>query len=103
MGKVIIGVDPHKRVHAIVVLDADAKVLARRTFANSTVGYRELMSFARGWRQRTWAIEGSGGVGKHLAQCLVSNGEHVLPAIGGRRGTFRSGNLQRCGSPLPSS
>jgi transposase len=60
------------------VVNAKGKVLARQQFSNSAEGFRELRSFARQWRPRTWAIEGCNGVGKHLAQRLVAVGERVV-------------------------
>jgi transposase len=73
-----IAVDPHKRVNAVVVVDATGSVLARATFAQSTAGFGELMGFARRWRRREWAVEGATGVGKNLAQRLVARGETVF-------------------------
>ena len=78
MAKVVIGVDPHKRINAVVVLNPKGKVLARQQFDNSAGGFRELKSFWRQWRPRTWAIEGCNGVGKYLAQRLVAEGETVF-------------------------
>jgi len=78
MSKVVIGVDPHKRLNAVAVLDGKGKVLARQQFANTADGFRELKTFWRQWRSRTWAIEGCNGVGKYLAQRLVVEGETVL-------------------------
>ena len=78
MAKVVIGVDPHKRMNAVCVLDARGRVLAQKQFPNSAEGFRELKVFWRQWRPRTWAIEGCNGVGKHLAQRLVAEGERVL-------------------------
>jgi transposase len=78
MAKVVIGVDPHKRMNAVVVINGKGKVLAREQFANSADGFRELKTFWRQWRPRTWAIEGCNGVGKYLAQRLVAEGETVL-------------------------
>jgi transposase len=75
---VVIGVDPHKRINAVVVVDAHGEVLDRGTFATSTVGLRQLGTFARRFRARTWAVEGCNGVGKPLAQRLVAAGERVL-------------------------
>ena len=63
-----LAVDPHKRMNAVEVVDGRGAVLARRTFAHSTVGFKELLVFGRGWRARRWAIEGATGVGKNLAQ-----------------------------------
>ena len=78
MAKVVIGVDPHKRLNAVVVINAKGTVLARRQFDNTAEGFRELKAFWRQWRPRIWAIEGCNGVGKYLAQRLVAEGETVL-------------------------
>lgn len=78
MAKVVIGVDPHKRSNAVVVINAKGTVLARRQFDNTAEGFRELKAFWRQWRPRTWAVEGCNGVGKYLAQRLVAEGETVL-------------------------
>lgn len=78
MAKVVIGVDPHKRINAVVVLNTKGKVLGRAQFDNSAAGFRELRTFSRQWRPRTWAVEGCNGVGKHLAQRLVAEGERVV-------------------------
>jgi hypothetical protein len=40
VAKVVIGVDPHKRVNAVCVINAKGNVLARRQFANSAVPLR---------------------------------------------------------------
>ena len=78
MAKVVIGVDPHKRLHAVVVVNTRGTVLARNQFDTTEIGFKELWAFARQWRPRTWAIEGCNGVGKYLAQRLVAQGERVL-------------------------
>jgi transposase len=75
---VFIGVDPHKRLHAVVAVDENGRVVARAQFANTTEGFVELRAFGRRWKLRTWAIEGCNGVGKHLAQRLFAVGERVV-------------------------
>ena len=69
---VVLGVDPHKRVSAVVVVDDRGDVLDRATFLTSTEGMRELAGFARRFANRTWAVEGCNGVGEHLSQRLVA-------------------------------
>ena len=64
MAKVVIGVDPHKRMNAVVVLNCKGTVLARAQFPNTSGGFRELKAFWRQWRLRTWAVEGCNGAGK---------------------------------------
>lgn len=75
---VVIGVDPHKRIDAVVVLDGAGAVLARETIEHTSGGFRTLMALARRFPQRTWAVEGCNGMGKNLAQRLVAGGETVL-------------------------
>ena len=70
VAKVVLGVDPHKRMNAVVVINSKGKILACRQFANTAGGFRELKTFWRQWRPRTWAVQGCNGVGKHLAQPL---------------------------------
>jgi transposase len=74
---VVIGVDPHKRLNAVVVLDQSESVLAQETFPHNTQGFRQLMGLARRFPRRRWAVEGCNGVGKNLAQRLVAGGETV--------------------------
>jgi len=95
VAKVVIGVDPHKRMNAVVVVDAKGKVLARQQFLNTAPGFRELRAFSRQWRPRTWAVEGCNGVGKHLAQRLVAEHETVVDVSTRRSalvGVYAGGN-----------
>jgi transposase len=78
MASVVIGVDPAKRSHTIEVLDPSQTTLATARFANDNDGYRQMRVLGRRWPVRVWAVEGAAGVGLHLAQRLVSDGERVL-------------------------
>ena len=76
---VMIGVDPHKGSHTAVALD-DSEEFARRA-----AGARRPPTRSSGWSawaapfaERTWAIEGAGGLGYLLAQQLVAAGERVV-------------------------
>jgi transposase len=75
---VMIGIDPAKHSHAMAVLDGAERQLAALQVANDSDGYRAMLRLARRWPQRTWAVEGASGVGTHLAQRLVADGETVL-------------------------
>ncbi|WP_432489678.1 IS110 family RNA-guided transposase [Kineococcus sp. SYSU DK018] len=75
---VIIGMDPHKRSATIEVLAEREQVLAAGRFSTDTAGYRDMLTAGRAWPNRTWAVEGANGIGKHLAQRLVADGEQVL-------------------------
>ena len=78
MGKVVIGMDPHKRSATIEVLDGDEQQLMAGRFGTDSEGYRLLLAAGRQFPQRIWAVEGSQGVGRHLAQRLVADGETVV-------------------------
>jgi transposase len=77
--EVLIAVDPHKGHNTVVVLGSlSRRTLGEAEFANTHAGYREMVRFARRWRERRWAVEGCHGAGRYLAQRLVANGEVVL-------------------------
>ena len=78
MGRVIIGVDPHKLSATIEVLDDRERVLGQGRFGTDRGGYRQMLAMARRWPERTWAVEGSQGIGRHVAQRLVADGEAVV-------------------------
>src|SRR5664280_3030758 len=70
--------DPHKRSATIEVLDEQELVLAVGRFGTDREGYRQLLAAGRKWPQRLWAVEGCQGIGRHLAQRLVADGEPVV-------------------------
>ncbi len=76
--RVVIGVDPHKRIDAVVVLDQAGAVLARETIEHTSAGFGVLMALGRRFPHRVWAVEGCNGVGKNLAHRLVACKETVL-------------------------
>jgi len=78
MVAVVIGVDPAKRSNTIEVVDPGEAVLVAARFENTNVDYRKMLALARRWPERRWAVEGATGVGLHLAQRLVSDGERVV-------------------------
>ena len=78
MAAVVIGVDPHKLSATIEVLDEREKVLGGGRFGTDRDGYRQLLTAARRWPQRVWAVEGCNGIGRHVAQRLVADGEQVV-------------------------
>jgi transposase len=71
-----IGVDAHKRRHEAVALGPDS-LLSHRTAPNTAPGWAGLLAWARAWPERVWAIEGSGALGRGLAQVLAERGERA--------------------------
>ena len=78
MAAVMIGVDPHKGSHTAVAIGAAEEPLGQVRVRASTAQAERLLAWAAPWPQRTWAIEGAGGLGHLLAQQLVAAGEWVL-------------------------
>ena len=78
VGRVVIGMDPHKRSATVEVLDEAEQPLLTGRFGTDREGYRLLLAAARQFPARLWAVEGCQGVGRHLAQRLVADGETVV-------------------------
>ena len=76
--RVFIGVDPHKLSATIEVVDDRETVLATGRFSTDKAGYAAMRKHVGAYRERVWAIEGSNGAGRPLAQRLLADGEHVV-------------------------
>jgi transposase len=75
---VTIGVDPHKASHTAAALNEHGQLLDQQRVPASLDGYQQLRRWAGRWPQRCWAVEGTHGVGRGLAQRLVGDGEQVV-------------------------
>lgn len=75
---VMIGVDPHKGSHTATVIDATEAVLGELRVRSGAGQVERLVAWAASFVERTWAVEGAGGLGYLLAQQLVAAGEHVV-------------------------
>jgi transposase len=78
MSRVVIGMDPHKRSATIEVIDEREQVLARGRYGTEAAGYQRMLTTGRTFPDRVWAVEGCAGIGRHIAQRLVADGETVL-------------------------
>jgi transposase len=74
---VTIGLDPHKASNTIAVLDSDENVVFRRRFVNGETGFTDMMKQVASFDQRTWAVEGAAGMGRSIAQQLITANETV--------------------------
>jgi transposase len=99
MGPIIVGVDPHKRSVTIEVIDGEGKVLATGRFGTLNRDYHGMLSYVRQqWPHHRWAVEGAQGVGRPLAQRLLTDGETVIdvPAkLSARVRVFDTGNARK--------
>jgi transposase len=75
---VIIGIDPHKGLHAACAIDERENELARLEVRTTSRQVGDLLAWAAPFECRSWAIESAGGLGYLLAQQLVARGEHVV-------------------------
>src|SRR5215468_3868902 len=94
VGAVVIGMDPHKRSATIEVMAGDETVLGGGRFGTDTAGYQAMLSYVKQFPQRTWAIEGCQGIGRHIAERLVRDGETVVdvpPKLSARARVFATG------------
>ena len=77
---VVLGVDPHKKNHTVVAVDAHGRHLGCRTVRADEDGYLKLMAWAAGYAgPRTWGVEDGRHVAIRLMRRLVAAGEDVVP------------------------
>ena len=78
MAAVMIGVDPHKGSHTAVATGQAEMALGEVRVRASASQVQQLLEWAAAWAERTWAVEGAGGLGHLLARQLAAAGERVL-------------------------
>src|SRR5450631_673661 len=98
MAAVMIGVDPHKGSHTAVAIGSAEEPLGELRVRASAAQAGQLVAWAADWPERTWAVEGAGGLGHLLAQQLVAAGERVLdvqPKLGARVRLLATGDTNK--------
>ena len=98
MAAVMIGVDPHKASHTAVVISAAEEPLGELRVRACAAQAGKLVAWAAAWPERTWAVEGAGGLGRLLAQQLVAAGERVLdvqPKLASRVRLLQAGDTNK--------
>ncbi len=96
--KVLIGIDPHKATNAVAAVDEDGRLIELATFATNRAGLRSLERWGKRFEKRRWAVEGSGGMGRPVAQHLVAAGERVVdvpPKLSARVRLLSTGNERK--------
>jgi transposase len=74
---VIIGIDSHKRTHTAVAADLNGSKLAEKTVPATSDGHLELVRWAAGLGQRSWAVEDCRHLSRRLERDLLLAGEAV--------------------------
>jgi len=69
---------PHKGSHTAVAVSGDEQPLGQVRVRASAIQAQRLLEWAAAWPERTWAVEGAGGLGHLLSQQLLAAGEQVL-------------------------
>src|SRR5262249_4188629 len=98
MAAVMIGVDPHKASQTAVAIGAAEEPLGELRVRACVAQAERLLAWAAAWPQRTWAVEGAGGLGHLLAQQLLAAGERVLdvpPKLGARVRLLATGDMNK--------
>ena len=98
MVAVMIGIDPHKATHTAVAISAAEEPLGELQVRACAARAERLLAWAAAWPQRTWAVEGAGGLGHLLAQQLLAAGERVLdvpPELGARVRLLAAGDVNK--------
>jgi len=98
MTSVMIGVDPHKGSHTAVAIGMAEEPLGTLRVRASAVQAEKLLAWAAEWPERTWAVEGAGGLGRLLAQQLLAHGEQVLnvqPKLASRVRLLQAGGTNK--------
>lgn len=90
---VTIGIDPHKHSHTAVALhDGTAAVLDSITVAAHDAGHQQLMAWAAGFPDRTWAVEDVRHVSARLERALLAGQEQVVRVPPKMTGQSRRGD-----------
>jgi len=92
--RVVIGMDPHKRSATIEVMTCDETIHGGGRYGTDRDGYAAMLRYAKQWSERVWAIEGCAGIGKHIANRLLADGEQVVdvpPKLSARTRVFATG------------
>lgn len=97
-GRVVIGMDPHKRSATIEVMTGDETVIGGGRFDTDSVGFAAMRRYVNQIRpdieDRVWAVEGCNGIGHHIAMRLLAAGEQVIdvpPKMSARARVFSTG------------
>jgi len=98
MVAVMIGIDPHKASHTAVAINAAEEPLGQLQVRACAAQVERLLAWAQAWPERTWAVEGAGGLGHLLAQQLLAAGERVLdmpPKLSARVRLLEAGDTNK--------
>jgi len=88
---VAIGVDTHKQWHVAVALDRFGRLIDSLIVEATSVGYRQVVGWARSLGEPAFGLEGCGSYGAGLARFLADHGESVFECERPKRSERRAG------------
>ena len=93
---IVLGVDTHKRTHALAAVDAGSGVVCgQRSITADEPGHLAALRWARELdAERVWAIEDCRHVSRRLELALIAAGERVVRVAPARMGQSRQGERQ---------
>jgi len=102
MGRVIIGMDPHKRSATIEIINDREQTLTQGRFSTDTDGYQAMLRLGRQHKNRIWAVEGCNGIGRTCRPASGrrrrNRGGRAIEAVGAGAGVrHRPGPQDRSG------
>ena len=92
--RVVIGMDPHKRSATIEVMAGDETIGGGGRFGTDRDGYAAMVGYAKKWSHRGLGDRRLPGIGKHIANRLLADGEQVVdvpPKLSARTRVFATG------------
>ncbi|HVA72935.1 MAG TPA: transposase, partial [Acidimicrobiales bacterium] len=92
---VTLGADTHKRTHTIVAVDDLGRQLDVLTAPATVSGHRSLVTWARQFSDRRWALEDVRHLSRRLEIDLLVAGEHVVRVPTRLMGAARRSGRQR--------
>ena len=95
---ITIGIDPHKSSLTAVAVDSSGEPVNTTRMAVTATTVRQLQQWAVRWPQRRWAVKGTEGLGRGVAQGLTAAGEQVVdvPAqLAARARLLNSGHARK--------
>jgi transposase len=95
---VMIGIDPHKASHTAVAINGTEEPLGELRVRACASQVEQLLAWAHGGPERTWAVGGADGLGHLLAQQLLPAGERVLnvqPKLAARVRLLATGDINK--------
>ncbi|MEU6073847.1 hypothetical protein [Micromonospora sp. NPDC047074] len=107
MGRVVIGMDPHRRSTTIEISNDREMILGQGRLITDRDGYQAMLKLGRQHKDRIWTVEGCNGIGRHIAQRLRSHRAAAACPAGRQKNSalwwWGAATVSTCASPAVAS